>query len=161
MRALKGFRNFVVYLIVAGLLVGVGALVISNYSWVFAKRIHGRIINVERVTDPNAIISARVTEAQMHTYAILIQGEDGKLYTANSANSRWEVAKKGYCVDALLYPEPFWRVRIANTYTEARLDELSLCPGETQPPVNDPPPPAPKGEAERTAPVVLPPTVPN
>lgn len=162
MRAIYGVKSFVKYLILAALIVGAGAFTISNYSWVFAKRVHGRILNVERVTDPNAIISARVTEAQMHTYAILIQGDDGKLYTANSANSRWEVAKTGYCVDALLYREPFWKTKSANTFADARLDELSLCPGETAPPKADPAPPAPKDGGPRTGPAVAPPPdVPN
>lgn len=154
MRAILGIKSFVKYLILAALVVGALAFVVANYSWVFAKRVHGRIINVERVTDPNAIISGRVTEAQMHTYAILIQGEDGRLYTANSDNPRWEVAKKGYCVDTLLYRYPPWQLERANTFFNARLDELSLCPGESTPPTNDPAPPAPKGQNDKVPAVV-------
>ena len=160
MSALRGLKSFGKYLIVAAILIGSGAFVLANYSWVFAKRVHGRILNVERVTDPNAIISARVTEAQMHTYAILIQGEDGRLYTANSENSRWEIAKKGYCVDALLYRRPFWELKVANTFYDARLDELSLCPGETAPPQGDPAPPAAKPAEGSATKVVVPPDTP-
>ena len=156
MRAIKGVKNFVIYLLVAAVLIGGTAFAVTNYSWVFAKRVHGRILNVERVTDPNAIISARVTEAQMHTYAILIQGDDGTLYTADTQNSRWEVAKKGYCVDALLYRYPPWELARANTFYNARLDQLSLCPGETTPPTNDPAPPQPKDQPSERPPVVPP-----
>ena len=105
-----------------------------NYSWVFAKRVTGKIIEVERVTSANAILSPRVTEEQLHSYAILIQGDDGKLYTASSEDRKWQVAKKGYCVETLLYRYPPWDFNKANTFFNARLDELKICPGETAPP---------------------------
>jgi hypothetical protein len=108
--------------------------VITQYSWVFSKRVHGKIVNVERVTDPSSILSSKVTPEQLHAYAILIQGDDGKLYTASSDDRKWQVAKKGYCVDALLYRYPPWELDKANGYFNARLDELLICPGETKPP---------------------------
>lgn len=142
---MHGFRTFLRWLIVAGIFVGGLTFVITNYSWVFAKKVKGRIINVERVTDPSAILSARVTQEQLHSYAILIQDEGGKLYTASSEDRKWQVAKKGYCVEALLYVYPPWDLGKAHTYFNARLDDLSLCPGETAPPAADPstaPPPS-------------------
>ena len=141
---MQGIRSFLKWLVVAGVLAAGISFVIGNYSWVFAKRVHGRVVNVERVTDPNAIISAKVTESQLHSYAILIQGDDGKLYTASSDDRQWQVVKKGYCVDALLYVYPPWDLSKANTYFNARMDGLSLCPGETQLPGQEAPaePPA-------------------
>src|SRR5690606_7245703 len=105
-----GSFKFAVKLIV-GLVVVAGILVfvITNWSWVFSKRVKGEILNVERVTDPAMIMSARTTEAQIHSYSILIQGEDGKLYTSSSEDRQWQVAKKGFCVEALLYRYPPWR----------------------------------------------------
>jgi hypothetical protein len=146
-------KSFVRYIFVAAVIVGAGAFVVTNYSWVFAKRVKGRIINVERVTDPSAIISARATDEQMHSYAILIQGDEGKLYTASSEDRKWQVAKKGYCVDTLLYRYPPWNFNKANTFFNARLDELSLCPGETQAPPSEPAAPA---EAKPQIPIVPP-----
>lgn len=135
---MRSFRSFLTWLILASVLGGISAFTVINYSWVFAKKVHGRILNVERVTDPNAIISARVTEEQLHSYAILIQGDDGKLYTASSEDRKWQVAKKGYCVEALLYRYPPWNLEKANTFFNARLDELKICPGENEPPKEDP-----------------------
>lgn len=126
--------RFVRWLFVLLIVVGAGAFVIINYSWVFAKRVQGRIISVERVTETNAIISSRITPEQMHSYAILIQGDDGNLYTASSEDRKWQVVKTGYCVDTLLYRYPPWDLRNANTFFNARLDEIRLCPGETEPP---------------------------
>lgn len=119
-------------------LVGAATFVISNYSWVFAKRVHGEILDVQRVTDPSAIISSRVTEEQMYSYSILIQGEDGRLYTASSEDRQWQVAKKGYCVEALLYRYPPWDLQKANTFFNARLEELKVCPGKTAPDLTAP-----------------------
>lgn len=158
LRLMRGFRLFVRWLIVAAVIGGAGAFVINNYSWVFAKKVKGRILNVERVTDPNAILSARTTEAQMHSYAILIQGDDGRLYTSSSDDRQWQVAKKGYCVVALLYRYPPWNLRRANTFYNARLDELSLCPGETAPPADEAPKetPKPTGPSGSPPPAILP-----
>lgn len=146
---MKFLRWFVLFV----LLLASGAFVIANYSWVFAKRVRGRILNVERVTDPNAILSSRTTPEQLHSYAILIQGNDGRLYTSSSDDRKWQVAKKGYCVDALLYRYPPWDFEKANGFYNARLDELSLCPGETEPPPSTEPTPSP---GRRPPPIPLP-----
>lgn len=130
---MNGFRIFLRWIFAAAILGGGGSFVVLNYSWVFAKRVKGRIIDVERVTSANAILSPRVTDQQLHSYAILIQGDDGKPYTASSEDRKWQVAKKGYCVDTLLYRYPPWEFDKANTFFNARLDELSVCPGEKEP----------------------------
>jgi hypothetical protein len=130
-------------------LAGAATFVIANWSWVFAKKVKGEIINVERVNQPTAILSSRATEAQIHSYSILVKGEDGKLYTASSEDRQWQVAKPGYCVKALLYVYPPWELERAGTYFNARLEELSECPGKpitAQPqaaPVDQPPLPPP------------------
>ena len=150
-----GFMKFVRWLLVVVVLLGSCAFVFVNYSWVFAKRVKGRIVNVERVTDPSAILSARTTPEQLHSYAILIQGDDGKLYTTSSEDRKWQVAKKGYCVDALLYRYPPWDFNKANGFYNARLDELSLCPGDVElPPPTDAPTPPP---AQKVLPMLPPP----
>lgn len=121
--------KFTRILLLIVVLVGVLAFVIVRFDWVFAKSVTGRLVNVERVTDPNAIISSRVTQAQMHSYAILIQGDDGKLYTTSSDDQRWQVAKKGYCVRALLYRYPPWNLNQIGFFN-ARLDDIQVCPGD-------------------------------
>ncbi len=101
--------------------------VVANYGWVFSKRVRGEIVNVERVTEQTAILGSRPTDAQMHTYSILIAGEDGRMYTSSSVDSQWQVAKKGFCVEALLYRYPPWRLSLAGNFYNARLVELSQC----------------------------------
>lgn len=94
----------------------------------------GKILDVQRVTNPTAIISNKVSDAQIHSYAVLIQGDDGHLYTASTEDRQWQVATKGYCVKALLYRYPPWDLERANTFFNARLEELFLCDGQTAPP---------------------------
>lgn len=126
----------------------IGAFIFKNYSWVFSKKVTGKIMNVQRVTDPTALFGSKTTPDQMHSYAILIQGDDGKLYTASSEDRQWQVATPGYCVKALLYRYPFWDLQAANTFFNARVEELFLCPGETTPPQ----PVAPQSPNPKSAP---------
>jgi hypothetical protein len=120
--------------------VAIFTFVIINWSWVFAKRVHGEIINVERVTNPTAILG-KTTDQQIHSYAILIQNEaDGLLYTASSDDRQWQVAEKGYCVDATLYVYPPWNLEKSGTYFNARINQLSKCAGKSTPSANPSPP---------------------
>ncbi|MGE4131185.1 MAG: hypothetical protein AB7F86_06070 [Bdellovibrionales bacterium] len=130
---------FFAILIVAG----IGTFVVTNYSYVFSKRVKGKILDVQRVTNPSAVFTSKVTDAQIHSYSILIQGDDGKLYTSSSDDRQWQVAGKGYCVEVLLYRYPPWNLEKGNTYYNARLEELSLCNGQPVPMGSE----APKGEA--------------
>lgn len=138
---MKSFSSLIKILILLAVVIGAGVFVISNYSWVFSKRVSGEVVAVERVTDPSAVFGARATEAQMYSYSVLIQGKDGQLYTASSEDRQWQVVKKGYCVDALLYRYPPWHLDKANTYFNARLENVKVCPGQThlpEAPVNAP-----------------------
>ena len=115
------FRTVVKILIAAILVVGAGFFVITNWSWVFSKRVQGVIVSVERVTEP--------AESQLHSFSILIRDKQGKLYTSDTEDRQWQVAKPGYCVDALLYRYPPWHLERANTFFNARIKELSECEG--------------------------------
>ena len=139
---MKLLKVFILVLI----LVVVGALVVNNYSWVFSKRVLGQVVDVERVTDPIAVYGSRVTEAQMYSYSILIQGNDGHLYASSSEDRQCQVVKKGYCVDALLFRYPPWVLEKAGTFFNARLKDVTICPGQTTLPQNTPGPAGPQTE---------------
>lgn len=138
------FTGFLKILVLVVVLLAAGSLTISNYEWVFSKRVTGKVVDVARVTDPTAIIGSRATEAQMYSYSILIQGEDGQFYTSASEDRKWQVVKKGYCVDALLYRYPPWHLAKANTFFNAQLKEIKICPGETSLPMDAPGPTGPR-----------------
>ncbi len=143
---MKQVRSVVRILVGMVVVLGVGAFVVVNYSWVFSKRVKGKIVDVQRVTDPSAVLGGqRVTAEQLHSYSVLIEGEDHRLYTSSSEDRQWQVAAKGYCVEALLYRYPPWDLKNAGTFFNARLVELKVCDGQSAvaaPPVEVPPPPA-------------------
>lgn len=131
------FRAVLLWTILVVTVCGVITFVIINWSWVFAKHIHGEIIDVQRVTNPTAIMG-KVSDQQIHSYAILIQNDDDKkLYTARSDDQQWQVARRGYCVDALLYVYPPWNLEKSGTYFGARMNQMILCPGKTAPPESE------------------------
>jgi hypothetical protein len=120
------------WLIVLLLVLGVCVFVVTNYSRVFAKVVHGEILEVERISNPTAILG-RASDAQIHSYAILIHGDDGIMYTASSDDRQWQVIKKGYCVDARFYVYPPWDLDKSGTYFNARLLNVHQCPGKDWP----------------------------
>ncbi len=130
-------KSMAAWFLVLLIICGAGVFVFTNYSWVFAKRVHGEILEMERVTNPTAILG-RGSEELMHSYAVMIRGDDGKIYTASSEDRQWQVARKGYCVEALLYVYPPWNLSKGGTYYNARLDRVELCPGKTAPPDSPP-----------------------
>lgn len=133
-------KSVIRILVVFALLTMAGIFVVNNWAWVFSKTIQGEIINVERVTDPTAILSSRVSDAQIHSYSILIKADDGKLYTTSSEDPQWQVAKAGYCVTALLYRNPPWELNKAITFFNARIKELTECKGKAIAPESNPVP---------------------
>ena len=158
---MKSFTGFFKVLALVIVILAVGSLVISNYEWVFSKNITGKVLDVQRVTDPSALVSARATEAQMHSYSILIQGEDGKLYTSASIDQQWQVVRKGYCVEALFYRNPPWKLDQANTFFNARVKQVTICPGETELPKDTQGPSGPPGDQQRILPAGEIPPPPN
>ena len=108
---MKSFRTILLVFLALLLISGAVFFSIVNYSWVFSKHIHGEILDVQRITDPTAILG-KTTDEQLHSYAVLIKGDDGKLYTASSEDRKWQVARKGIlrrraslCLPALGFEE--------------------------------------------------------
>lgn len=130
---MKSFKR--VLQIGVGLVVLAGAMgfVFTNWSWVFSKRVKGEILEVERVTAPTAVIG-RASDQQLYSFSVLIRGENGVLYSASSEDRQWAVAKKGYCVTALFFRYPPWEFSRGNTFFNARVEQLAICPGREEPP---------------------------
>jgi hypothetical protein len=60
---MKNMMTAIKILLVIAILTGAGIFVVNNWAWVFSKTVEGEIINVERVTEPTAILSARTKKA--------------------------------------------------------------------------------------------------
>ncbi len=115
------------------ILIAVGVFVATNYAWVFAKKVRGEVIEIERITEQTAILGNRATEEQLHSYAMAIRDDQGVIHTASSEDRQWGIVKKGYCVEALFYRYPPWDLSKGGTFFNARMDSMRECkPGAAQ-----------------------------
>lgn len=126
---MRGFKFFINLLVVCLLLVGAGIFVVTNFAWIFSKNVQGEVIEIERITTPEAVLGS-VTRSQLHSYAVLIQDREGVMFTASSEDRQWQVVKKGFCVLATLYRYPPWDLERGGTFYNARLKQVYKCPGK-------------------------------
>lgn len=107
-----------------------GAICANYYSYVFSKRVYGKILRVERVSDPGAIIAqgSSITPSQLYAFAVAIKDQTGQIHTASSEDRQWAVSQPGQCVEARFFPYPPWQLDKSGTYFGARLLKLSDCP---------------------------------
>jgi hypothetical protein len=116
------------------LLIAIAWGVLANYSYVFSKNIKGEVIEVERMTQPSAIIGGgQMTSEQLFSFAVMVRTFDGKIFSASSEDRQWAVAKKGYCVESKFFPYPPWNFEKADTFFNARLVRVFDCKSEAPP----------------------------
>jgi hypothetical protein len=113
-------------LIVLVIVVGAVAFLVTNYAWLFAKTIQGQIVEIEKTIRPDVVVHGD-TQRNAENYAILIQDDKGKMFTATATDTQWGVAKKGYCVIATLQRYPPWDVENGGTFYNARLRQVYRC----------------------------------
>lgn len=111
-----------------------GYVLVAYYGFIFAKTVSGKVIGVERVTDPTAIIAPAgqaINPALMYSFAVAIQSEKGEIVTGSTEDRQWAVVKAGQCAEAKFFPYPPWNLQKADTYHDVRLVRLFNCPEET------------------------------
>lgn len=117
----------VIFLLVLG---SVGFFGIKYYSYIFARTIDGPIEEVERVTQPTAILGAG-TPNQIYSFAVSIRDlKTGEIVTASTEDRQWAVAHKGQCAQAKFFPYEPWHLDKSGTYFGARLLHLHDCPSK-------------------------------
>ncbi len=121
---MKKFVRFFIFIVISAALCFV---YVEYYHYIFSRKITGEVVEVERVTDPTAIIG-RVTTAQIFSFAVAIKEKTGDIMTASSEDRQWALVRRGMCVDAVYYPYPPWNLDKAGTYYNARLVRLMECP---------------------------------
>jgi hypothetical protein len=110
------------------LLAGFGFVSIKFYSFVFARKVRGEVMRVERVNTAEAIItSGGAVPSQIFSFAVAIRDEKGEIYTASSEDRQWSLIEKGQCVVAKIFPYPPWQLDKGNTYFGARLERIFEC----------------------------------
>lgn len=123
----KALGVFILFLVLAG----ASAILINYYPYLFAKKVQGEVIGVERVTQPAAIINNGTgvpTSTQMFSFAVAIRdSKSGEIVTGSSEDRQWAVVQKGQCAVAKFFPYPFWHLDKSGTYFGARLIQLFDC----------------------------------
>lgn len=108
---------------------GLGVVCTKYYSYVFAKRVKGKVVNVQHVNDAEAIISSRNTpDSQLFSFAIAIRDAKGEIHVSSSEDKQWAVVSTGQCVEAKFFPHAPWELDKGRTYYGARLERLFDCP---------------------------------
>ncbi len=124
---MKKFARIFVFILISAALCFV---YVEYYQYIFSRKVSGEVVEVERVTDPTAIIGT-VPTAQIFSFAIAIKEKTGDIVTASSEDRQWALVKRGMCVDAIYYPYPPWNLDKGGTFYNARLVRLMECAGKT------------------------------
>jgi hypothetical protein len=100
------------------------------YGYIFSKTVTGKILKVDRVSQPQAIIAngSAIPASQMFSFAVAIRDDKGEIHTASSEDRQWAVAQEGQCVEAKFFPYAPWELDQAGTFHNARLIRLFDCP---------------------------------
>jgi hypothetical protein len=150
---MQQFTSLLKRLVILLVLIGIGFVVVTQYSFIFSKTVRGEAIRVERMVDPAVMVGGRFDSSKVFAFAVAIREPDkGEIFTSASEDSQWAVVGKGQCVEAVFYPYPPWNFAKARTYFNARLVQMYDCkPGAVAAPPLEPPVAAPV-EVPATAP---------
>ncbi len=122
------FRLVMVLLVV----LTIGYVMITYYSYIFAKTVIGKVVRVERVTEVTSMINVEhVDPSQLYSFAVAIRDHSGQIWTASGVDRQWAVVQPDQCLEAKLYPYPPWNLEKTGTYSNARLIRLFDCPEST------------------------------
>lgn len=99
---------------------------VQYYSFLFSRSVSGEVVDVVRVTEPQAIVGT-LSAPQLFSFAIAIKEPSGEIVTSSSEDRQWAVVRQGMCVEAVYYPYPPWNLSKAGTFYNARLIKLMEC----------------------------------
>jgi hypothetical protein len=133
-------RKLIITAIMVFVIGGLVYLFIGNYEFVFSKDITGTVIGIERVTNPNTVVSVNnsnttpnsIPNEQIFSFAVAVQGADGQILSSSTEDRQWAVVQKGMCVESRFYPYPPWDLSKSGTYHNARLTRIVECNGTTK-----------------------------
>jgi hypothetical protein len=127
MRVVK-VKLFVIAFIL--LLFPLGYLIVEYYSIVFSRTVTGKVVAIDRVTQPNTLIGngGQIPASQIFSFAIAIRDTQGEIITSSSEDRQWAVVEKDQCASAKFFPYPPWQFEKAGTFYGARLLKIFDCP---------------------------------
>lgn len=111
-------------------ILGVGYILVSYYSVIFAKTVAGELTAVERLLSSQVTVmnNSQPMDAQAFSVAIAVRNKQtGEITTASSEDRQWAAARVGQCAEVRVFPYPPWNLQKAGTYFNARLEKLFDC----------------------------------
>lgn len=126
---MQGFKKIMMrsmYAVVVALLLFV---LIDNYSFIFSKKVIGEVIEIERVTQPAAVLANGVVSSDiMYSFSLVMRDQrTGKYVAASTVDRQFAAVKKGHCAEVRFYPYPPWNFEKSGTFFNARLIEYLDC----------------------------------
>lgn len=105
------------------------AVYVEYYPFLFSRRVKGVIESVERIHLDVALMqsSSDQVNPQLFSFSVAVREPSGEIVTASAEDRQWAVAQKGFCVEAVFYPYPWWHVMKSGTFYNARLDKMYDC----------------------------------
>lgn len=128
---MHALKRLLLILLLVGFGLGTIYVFVQFYPYIFAKRVAGEFLSVERLDLPMTVLTRPGSEMnpQVFSYAIAIRDRETKeIFTASSQDRQWAVVKAGQCGEAKLFPYPPWKLDRDGTYHNARLEKLYDCP---------------------------------
>jgi hypothetical protein len=124
-------KRLLLFFSISGLGLAVVFIFVEYYPYIFAKRVSGEFLRVERLELPVSLLTqpGAVINPQVFSYAIAMRDQSTKeIFTASSQDRQWAVVNQGQCGEAKLFPYPPWKLDRDGTYHNARLEKLFDCP---------------------------------
>ncbi len=125
-------------LLMAAVVVFLTWMVLGNWSFLFKKRIIGRIEKVERIMAPVAIVNNASDPINKENFSFSVAIKDLKtteIHVASSEDRKWGAVQPGNCVIAAFFPYPPWNFSRGMTDHNARLlRTFDHCDGQTDTP---------------------------
>ncbi|MGE4234427.1 MAG: hypothetical protein AB7F43_13965 [Bacteriovoracia bacterium] len=124
-------KKVVIPLFLILILAGVGTVLYFFYPYIFAKTVSGKILKVERVSHPEAIITSsaakKLQQYPFVTFAVSVIDSKGEIHTGSGDDKQWAVVQKDQCAQVKFLPYPPWVLDKSGTFYGARLLHLYEC----------------------------------
>lgn len=140
---MKTFKIVVVMVVLFVFVAIVAAAVVNYYHIIFARKVTGEVISVQKVDASVDVIASKPGEPlpnKMFSWAVAVEDQITKeIYVSSSEDRRWATLEKGNCVTAKFFPYPPWRLDRSGAYFDARVITFKkVCDGKEEVPKEEP-----------------------
>jgi hypothetical protein len=143
---MKTFKIVVFMIILFVVLAIIAAGVVNYYHILFARKVTGEVISIQKVDAAVDVISTKPGDPlppRMFSFAVAVEDQETReILVASSEDRRWATVEKGNCVTARFFPYPPWRLDKTGAYFGAQVITFKKAcdKKDDQQPTSTPPP---------------------